>query len=175
MYPDYYEQIQMPLAIETIETKVNEGAYPNLTSLESDIRRMSQNAKEYNMKGSEVFEDAERVRKNAYNFMKIHNPAYKDPNYQAFPTPLPPKPQTIRLLNNKDESKSQDQSDDKRSASSPQKDQRKSETAEPAKSGNGDAAEADDVSFEGIGFQEAQRKIIAELKNYKSEDYKGIE
>ena len=51
---------------------------------------MINNAKDFNNPGSVIFEDAERIRKLVFNFMKVHNPAYKEiPNYTAFPTPIP--------------------------------------------------------------------------------------
>ena len=60
-----------------------------MTDLESDLKRMVQNAKDYNSSKSEVFEDAERIRKALSNFMPKHNPAYQDPEYRAIPTPAP--------------------------------------------------------------------------------------
>ena len=50
---------------------------------------MVTNAKSFNERSSEVFADAERIRKMLSNFMSKHNIAYKDPSYAAFPTPLP--------------------------------------------------------------------------------------
>ena len=50
---------------------------------------MVANAKQYNERGSEIFSDAERIRKVLCAFMKPNNPAYRNPNYSAFPTPLP--------------------------------------------------------------------------------------
>ncbi len=47
------------------------------------------NAKSYNEKTSELYADAERLRKQASNYMVKHNPAYQDPSYNAFATPLP--------------------------------------------------------------------------------------
>ena len=79
----------MPLAFDTIEKKLSRRGYPNLTTLESDLKRMVANAKGYNEKTSELFADAERIRKMVSHFMQKHNPAYKDPTYAAFPTPLP--------------------------------------------------------------------------------------
>lgn len=91
----------MPLAIDTIEQKLHSGVYPDVTAIESDVRRMIQNAKDYNEPGSAVFANAERIRKLTHNFMKQHNPAYKSRDYVARPTPLPdetPAPATkIRL------------------------------------------------------------------------------
>ena len=50
---------------------------------------MITNAKEYNEKNSDVYQDAERIRKMTSEFMKKNNPAYANPNYKALPTPLP--------------------------------------------------------------------------------------
>ena len=50
---------------------------------------MVQNAKEFNTTSSKIYEDAERIRKALSNFMPKHNPAYKDQDYRAAPTPIP--------------------------------------------------------------------------------------
>lgn len=89
MYPDYYEQILLPLSINIIEQKLNNGEYATMTALESDLKRMVQNAKDYNSSKSDIFEDAERIRKALSNFMPKHNPAYQDADYRAVPTPIP--------------------------------------------------------------------------------------
>ena len=59
-----------------------------MEKLESDLKRLVQNAKEFNSTKSEVYEDAERIRKALSNFMPKHNPAYLDPAYRAYPTPI---------------------------------------------------------------------------------------
>ncbi|KAI9806914.1 MAG: hypothetical protein M1833_002572 [Piccolia ochrophora] len=89
LFPDYYDMTPMPLSLEMLEDKLEQGGYPNLTTLESDVKRMIANAKAYNERSSEVFADAERVRKILSEFMRKNNPAYQDPGYAAFPTPLP--------------------------------------------------------------------------------------
>lgn len=88
--PDYFDFIKLPIAMQTIQDKLEQGAYPTVTTIESDVKRMVQNAKDYNTAGSDVYEDAERIRKLAYNFMKNNNPEYgSNPDYVSFPTPLP--------------------------------------------------------------------------------------
>ena len=88
--PDYYKVIRLPIAIDTVEEKLNRHAYSTLTQVESDVKRMVANAKSYNDEKSVVFGDAERIRKSLSNFMREHNPDYKRiPGYQAFPTPIP--------------------------------------------------------------------------------------
>ncbi|KAI0158191.1 Bromodomain-containing protein [Xylariaceae sp. FL1272] len=91
--PRYYKQIRLPLCLEIIEQKLKEGSYPTLSSLESDFKRLVQNAKETHDRNSTNFGDAERVRKAVSNLMVKHNPAYKAGNYTAVPTPLPPTPE----------------------------------------------------------------------------------
>ncbi|RMZ91450.1 hypothetical protein DV736_g1317, partial [Chaetothyriales sp. CBS 134916] len=88
-YPDYYQQIAMPLSVTMIEDKLNQGRYHTMTEFESDLKRVVQNAKDYNDSRSEIFQDAERIRKALSNFMPKHNPAYEDPDYRAVPTPIP--------------------------------------------------------------------------------------
>lgn len=71
------------------QDKLKARQYGNLTALESDLKRMVQNAKEFNTINSKIYEDAERLRKALSNFMPRHNPAYKDEGYRAVPTPIP--------------------------------------------------------------------------------------
>ena len=72
-----------------MEEKLKSGAYPSLAELESDCKRLVTNAKIFNDKKSTVYEDAERLRKTASNWMVKHNPAYRIKGYQAQPTPVP--------------------------------------------------------------------------------------
>lgn len=71
------------------QAKLEALQYENMTALESDLKRMVQNAKEYNATGSRIYEDAERIRKAISNFMPKHNPAYRDEEYRAIATPIP--------------------------------------------------------------------------------------
>lgn len=88
-YPDYYRHTAMPLSLNMIEENLLNGKYDTMEKLESDLKRMVQNAKDYNSSKSEVFEDAERIRKALSNFMPKHNPAYQNSDYRAYPTPIP--------------------------------------------------------------------------------------
>ena len=62
-----------------------------MTTVESDFKRMVFNAKAFNEKTSELHKDAEKIRKMVTHHMKERrlNPAYQDPTYSSFPTPLP--------------------------------------------------------------------------------------
>ncbi|KAK1755277.1 Bromodomain-containing protein [Echria macrotheca] len=86
----YYSRIRMPISLKTIEHKLHNQEFANLSELESYFKRMVTNAKEYYSKGSEVFEDAERVRKALSNYMTKTNPAYKlIPGYSCQAAPIP--------------------------------------------------------------------------------------
>ena len=79
----------MPISLDMIETKLDKFQYATMDALEGDLKRMVQNAKDYNDSRSEVFLDAERIRKALSNFMPKHNPSYSDPDYRAVATPIP--------------------------------------------------------------------------------------
>ena len=127
---------------------------------------MVSNAKQYNDDKSTVYQDAERIRKALSNFMTKHNPAYKDPNYVAVPTPIPghnddatassapstrepseqPRKITISLKANRD---------------------RKSSAAPPAASSPAQIQDdSDPTDFTGKTFQQAQEHIINGLISY---------
>lgn len=87
--PDYYKQTRLPISLEVIENKLNAGEFATLTELESYCKRMVTNAKEYFPRNSQMYDDAERVRKALSNYMVKNNPAYQTKGYTAVPTPLP--------------------------------------------------------------------------------------
>ncbi|KAG9696317.1 Bromodomain-containing protein, partial [Aureobasidium melanogenum] len=168
--PDYYRTIKLPIAISTVQDKLERHEYPTLSTVESDIKRMVANAKQYNDDKSTVYQDAERIRKALSNFMTKHNPAYKDPNYIAIPTPIPggdddatassapptretseqPKKITISLKASRD---------------------RKSSAAPPAASSPALAQDnSDPADFTGKTFQQAQEHIINGLISHTDQE-----
>lgn len=81
----------MPISLRVIERRLYRQEFANLSELESWLKRMVTNAKEYYNKNTQTFEDAERVRKATSNWMVKFNPAYKKiDNYAATPIPIPP-------------------------------------------------------------------------------------
>jgi hypothetical protein len=148
------------------QDKLERHEYPTLSIVESDIKRMVANAKQYNDDKSTIYQDAERIRKALSNFMTKHNPAYKDPNYVAIPTPIPghtddasassapptrepseqPRKITISLKASRD---------------------RKSSAAPPAASSPALVQDdSDPTDFTGKTFQQAQEHIINGLISY---------
>ncbi|KAF9979523.1 hypothetical protein BGZ65_006438 [Modicella reniformis] len=61
-YPDYYEEIERPIALDGIKKKINIGSYKTLGSFEDDFELMFENAKQYNAEGSDVYLDAEELQ-----------------------------------------------------------------------------------------------------------------
>lgn len=183
--PDYYEFTRMPLALDQIEARVDNDEYPTLTHLESDLKRLVQNAKDYNAPKSEIFEDAERLRKAVYNYMKIHNPAYKDPEYASFPTPIPPHLErsngvnghaaTTIKLKAAAASPAPERGSSRRSVTTPRLSEapdRKSSVAPSTTNGDGDGdVDVGDggSDFTGKTFQQAQVKLLTDLINYTEE------
>ncbi|KAI8088928.1 uncharacterized protein BX664DRAFT_314179 [Halteromyces radiatus] len=62
-YADYYEVIKHPIALDTINDKLNKKEYNSLDDLKSDLNLMVANAKKYNIKESQVYQDALQIHK----------------------------------------------------------------------------------------------------------------
>ena len=165
----------MPIALDTIEAKLVRREFPTMTTLESYFKRLIQNAKEYNEKGSEIYDDAERLRKALSNFMNKNNPGYKLSNgYKVEPVAIPTELDGAGSdVNAEGELDSDDEAEaeglhGRRRPGRPLKNsqahaQRLSMT--PAVS----ESRYDGVSFSGLTFQQAQEKIVADMIRYKED------
>lgn len=60
-YPDYFEDIEKPIALDKIRQKVVKNKYRNLSTMEEDIVLMCNNAREYNVEGSQIYNDATTI------------------------------------------------------------------------------------------------------------------
>ncbi|CAL3972432.1 hypothetical protein PZA11_004449 [Diplocarpon coronariae] len=167
--PDYYEMIKMPIALDTIEAKLKRHEFPNLTTLESYFKRMISNAKEYNAKGSEIYEDSERLRKALSNYMTKHNPAYKlIDGYKPTPTPLPvpaePSYDGVSEEEVPGEVDKEVQISTKKARGRPPKNSQHQRTSvSPALT---NIAYSTD-EYQGLSFQEAQEKFVEDLITQK--------
>ncbi|KAL9560599.1 hypothetical protein PS6_000054 [Mucor atramentarius] len=61
-YPDYYQIIRHPIALQEIKAKIDAHEYRQLAQFKADIDLMASNAKKYNVKGSQVYEDAVKIQ-----------------------------------------------------------------------------------------------------------------
>ena len=57
-YPDYYVLIKQPIALDDIKSKIEKGGYPTLEDVRQDFELCFNNAKQYNLKESEIWKDA---------------------------------------------------------------------------------------------------------------------
>lgn len=62
-FKDYYELIEQPIDIKTIEGKFRNHEYKSVNDLEKDFLLMVRNAKSYNKPGSQIYKDANFLRK----------------------------------------------------------------------------------------------------------------
>ncbi|XP_029455309.1 protein polybromo-1 isoform X5 [Rhinatrema bivittatum] len=54
-YPDYYQQIKLPISLQQIRTKLKNQDYESLDHLEADLNLMFENAKRYNVPNSAIY------------------------------------------------------------------------------------------------------------------------
>ncbi|TVY19201.1 Chromatin structure-remodeling complex subunit rsc1 [Lachnellula arida] len=187
LLPDYYDVTEMPIALDTIEERLRRHEFDTLEQLESYFKRMIANAKDYNQRGSEVYDDSERLRKALSNVMVKINPAYQNPGYSAYPTPLPSDPKSGSKSVSKptpkpapkvtlkvsapppppivdDDAEGEPDEEEvetpiKRGRGRPPKDPR----AFQAKSATPSESRYSGVGFEALSFQQAQEKILEDL------------
>ncbi|XP_033483559.1 polybromo 1, like isoform X4 [Epinephelus lanceolatus] len=62
-YPDYYAIIKEPIDLRTIAQRIQIGFYKSVNAMAKDVDLMAKNAKTYNEPGSQVFKDANTIKK----------------------------------------------------------------------------------------------------------------
>ncbi|KAM3878342.1 protein polybromo-1-like [Diretmus argenteus] len=62
-YPDYYAIIKEPIDLKIIAQKIQMGHYRSVSAMSKDIDLLAKNAKTYNEPGSQVFKDANTIKK----------------------------------------------------------------------------------------------------------------
>lgn len=130
---EYYKRTRMPISLELIEKKLNNGEFENLAELESLFKRMISNAKEFYPRSSTTFDDAERIRKALSNYMTKTNPAYHQRGYQAMPTPLPPEDgEEEEAQGEEDNDEAVDEEDDEQDEKEEEKEEEEEEEEEPS-------------------------------------------
>lgn len=162
--------------LTTAQEKLNRGGYTSLAQVESDCKRLVNNAKSYNDRKSAIYEDAERLRKTASNWMVKHNPAYRRDGYQAVATPIPgeePIPFGKPIPRVHSTPKATPSTPDSSSTDRPRRAAAvaatQAVTPAPSKlrqSASAAPDEGDSTDFKGKTFQQAQEQIITGLINY---------
>ncbi|THG94578.1 hypothetical protein EW026_g6921 [Hermanssonia centrifuga] len=62
-YPDYYEQIKRPIALDDIKKELEAGGYATFDEVRQDFEQCFKNAKRYNIKESQIWKDAKHLHK----------------------------------------------------------------------------------------------------------------
>ena len=133
---------------------------------------MISNAKVFNEKNSEIHNDAEKMRKSINGKMRAINPAYQNPDYMAFPTPLPDE-------ENADATEADGDTQELAPEPVEQKKPRlklgapSAPKEEPARVLHAPAARPAigiKQSLTGKSFQQAQEQVIAEMMDLEDED-----
>lgn len=142
---------------------------------------MVSNAKSFNEKSSELFSDAEKIRKLVVSFMTKHNPAYETGGYTPYSTPVPVGWQNRLQIESEAHDIDADGETDPDEAintthianvvnatnvttTTKQSDYREASLTPVIQD-----AEGAGESFEGNNFQQAQDKLLTEMINLKNE------
>ncbi|KAF4556057.1 Chromatin structure-remodeling complex subunit rsc4-like protein [Elsinoe fawcettii] len=179
--PDYYEVIKLPIAIDTVERKLRKHGYSTLSEVEGDLKRMVNNAKQYNDDDSLIFADAERIRKMLHNWMKVNNPAYKDPDYIATATPVPGEKNGRRTNGNGSETPDAEVKEEEPKAKRPtitlstkrRASEAQTSSATPTEKEKSAPTQADKVGtneFQGKSFGQVQEAILDEFIQHRDEE-----
>lgn len=160
--------------MDTIEAKLRRNEFPTLTSLESYFKRMILNAKEFNEKGSVIYDDAERLRKALSNYMTKINPAYKTPGFVCHPTPLPGEgeDEDEDAVVEEDEDAEGEPDEELEIEPLPKRRGRPPKTVQthPLRNSSTPATsepQRNVVDYSGLNFQQAQERIMVDLLNWK--------
>ncbi|KAI9835723.1 MAG: hypothetical protein M1819_001900 [Sarea resinae] len=158
--PEYYKAISDPIAIDAIEARLDRKGYQTLTDFENDVKRMFLNAKSYNQRGSEIWDDAERIRKMLSNFMAKQKPT----NGEGLDGVVETAP-ADNADGNESESRLRRKANPERQTPSKPVNGRRTAAAPVSRYEVGTAED-----FNGKTFQEAQEMIVADLINLKDDD-----
>lgn len=72
LYPNYYEVIQQPIALENIMKKCKRGQYSSLEDVRADLQLMYDNARFFNEEGSWIYVDADELNKFTDKWLDEH-------------------------------------------------------------------------------------------------------
>lgn len=62
VYPEYYEAIETPMDLATVQDKLKSKQYETVQALYADLALIWNNCKDYNLEGSDIYGDAEDLQ-----------------------------------------------------------------------------------------------------------------
>ncbi|KAF8464117.1 Bromodomain-containing protein, partial [Kalaharituber pfeilii] len=81
-FPDYYQEIKNPIALDGIRKRIKRREYKSVEQFEVDIRQMCENAKDYNRDDSQIFRDAVALEEELANLAEAEK-ARDDSEFQG--------------------------------------------------------------------------------------------
>ena len=66
-YPDYYDVIKQPIALEEIRMKLDSHKYTSFEELRQDFELCFKNARRYNIRESQIWRDAKTLQVRSYS------------------------------------------------------------------------------------------------------------
>ncbi|CAG8568286.1 9276_t:CDS:2 [Ambispora gerdemannii] len=82
-YPDYYEEIKQPIALDNIKSKINANEYLDMKAFHADFNLMFENAKTYNAEGSQIYQDAVQLQKLAQKLTGVKSNSSNSEDLEA--------------------------------------------------------------------------------------------
>ena len=73
-YHDYYSEITSPMSLFVVNKKLKRGDYASLANLLADLRLIFENARSYNIEGSEIHDAAVKLEKLAVSMARTMQP-----------------------------------------------------------------------------------------------------
>ncbi|KAK9369557.1 hypothetical protein V1509DRAFT_462832 [Lipomyces kononenkoae] len=77
-YPEYYQVIKNPMALETVKRNVNDGMYSSFDEYEKDMRLIFDNAMIFNEEESQVYNDASHLQRSFEAKLTRRRKAYEE-------------------------------------------------------------------------------------------------
>ncbi|KAJ9123132.1 hypothetical protein QFC22_001323 [Naganishia vaughanmartiniae] len=93
-YADYYLFITKPISLAEIRDKVQQRTYTDISQWKDDVTLMCDNAMQYNIEGSTVYDDAVAIKSELQKFLQAHQDNSQrgttdQPGSTSTPTPAP--------------------------------------------------------------------------------------
>lgn len=179
------------MAFDTAERRLRNHEFATLSELESYLKRMVQNCKDYYPRESTMYKDAERIRKITTTWMQQNNPAYHDSkiSYAPYPTVIteelvashPPPPIRDADADGDNDVVMGSQSSSRFTSATPNPDGsqpkkrsplfRNAQTEEAARQRRANSTPAPQGGgYNGLNFQQAQEKILDEMMHQKEDE-----
>ncbi|KAK9460550.1 uncharacterized protein V1516DRAFT_677010 [Lipomyces oligophaga] len=88
-YPEYYQIIQKPMALNTVRKRAQEGKYTSFDAFSEDLNLVFSNAMYFNEEGSQVYNDAKHLQKASVGRLEKQEKVFADYLATSMPASAP--------------------------------------------------------------------------------------